>query len=486
MYVVGQALTMLLGFVSFPIFARAFTVSEYGIMDLVQRLVLLGTAVGKLGIQHSVIRYYREDGNNEESRRRCVSTAMVGTVISGLLMGLLLALSFLVFAPAGPQMLWFAAGVAGVLAMVRVPQSIYWNVFRVEERTVLLNVIYVGQRALTVAAIIGLFWWEKSIRAYFAGTVIVETLFLLAILAWFWRRGAVKLGAVDWGVFKGMAVFGLPLIAYEGMTILLDAGDRVMIQYFLGAEPLGFYAAAFSLCLYLHDLLTVPVQMAMVPLYLRIWAEQGAESTREFLEQALRVFVMGAFLVLAGVIVCSRDAIMIMAGAKFERSAMLIPWIAAGILVYASSAFLNSAFIIHKRTQDMAKYAAITVVVKMAVNAALLPLFGLTGAVVSTVAGYFLFIALAARASRRTMPLAIDVPGIFRSAFAMGMAALVASQIHLDSLIADLLARGTCAVVVYAIVLLSVDGEARRFGRRGWEILKGFGVSRGLLAGRAL
>jgi O-antigen/teichoic acid export membrane protein len=123
----------------------------------------------------------------------------------------------------------------------------------------------------------------------------------------------------------------------------------------------------------------------------------------------------------------------------------------------------------------MAQYAAATVVVKVAINAMALPLLGLTGAVVATVVGYLVFITLGAIASRRTMPLTVDAAGIARAALAAGVAALVASQIRLDVLMLDLLARGTCAVVAYLAVLAALDSDARSYLRQAWGMLRGAG-----------
>ena len=59
-YLGGRLVVMLLGFISFPVFTRVFSVAEYGVINLITNTVLLLTVLSKFGFQHSVQRYYPE------------------------------------------------------------------------------------------------------------------------------------------------------------------------------------------------------------------------------------------------------------------------------------------------------------------------------------------------------------------------------------------------------------------------------------------
>jgi len=61
---------MLLGFLSFPVFTRVFSVSDYGTMGLVLKVILLLTVIGKFGLQNSVQRFYAEDGASLDANKR--------------------------------------------------------------------------------------------------------------------------------------------------------------------------------------------------------------------------------------------------------------------------------------------------------------------------------------------------------------------------------------------------------------------------------
>ena len=52
-YLGGRVVVMLLGFISFPVFTRVFSVAEYGVINLITNTVLLLTVLSKFGFQHS-------------------------------------------------------------------------------------------------------------------------------------------------------------------------------------------------------------------------------------------------------------------------------------------------------------------------------------------------------------------------------------------------------------------------------------------------
>src|SRR5229473_140948 len=56
----GQIALFLLGFVSFPILARMFSVAEFGLIALVQNTIAVAVVFSKSGLQHAVQRLDRK------------------------------------------------------------------------------------------------------------------------------------------------------------------------------------------------------------------------------------------------------------------------------------------------------------------------------------------------------------------------------------------------------------------------------------------
>jgi O-antigen/teichoic acid export membrane protein len=59
-YSVASLLTTVAGLISFPILTRIFSVDDYGRMNLISATLTVAVALGKTGIQHSIVRYRSE------------------------------------------------------------------------------------------------------------------------------------------------------------------------------------------------------------------------------------------------------------------------------------------------------------------------------------------------------------------------------------------------------------------------------------------
>ena len=70
-YLAGLFGGLAIGFISFPIFTRIFSVADYGMIDFIQKILLVPTALSKAGMQNSVLRFYNEKefSSNRQSAR---------------------------------------------------------------------------------------------------------------------------------------------------------------------------------------------------------------------------------------------------------------------------------------------------------------------------------------------------------------------------------------------------------------------------------
>ena len=470
---------MAIGLVSFPIFTRVLTVADYGTMELIQRLALLGTAAGKLGVQHAILRFFnpKEFTQNPATARGFYSTAILGATGTGIIAGVATLAAFLLAAgknAPGQNGIGLAlALLAGTLSIIRVLYSILTNLLRAEERSGTFTLTSVGGRAATVATILTLFaFWKPDLGLYFTGTVAVELAIVLGLIAWLMRRRLIEYASFDRKLFRSMVAFGLPMVAYETLVVALDSSDRFLIRNLLGANPLGYYAAAYTVCIYIQDLLMVPINLAMMPIYLKLWNTEGPARTAEFLSDSFRLFVIAAACLVAGVTACAASAITLLASAKYAASAPLIPWIVSGLVLYAANAFLNAPLLIEKKTTTMATLVGCALVAKVAMNLVLLPRLGLLGAVASTIFGYLFLLGLTAYYSLKLMPIAIDA-GLIAKAVACGAAAAFAGlQIKLPWPAAELAARAVCVLLVYGLTLAVTDRVARQTLLRGLSIAR--------------
>ncbi len=475
-YLLGLVGGMALGFVSFPIFTRVFSVADYGTIDFVQKILLLLVALSKMGTQNSALRFYdpRAFAADPQASYRYYSTMFFGMAITAgsvtllFLAGIGLAPGTWVDRPLAVLLYLVAA-----LIFLKAMESILWSFLRIEERTKAFNAVSVGSKGATIAAVcILLPLVGRNPRAFFSGMTLAEAVLVGGLSYWLFRRRVLHPSRFDWGMFKAAVAFGTPLILYEIASIALIAGDRVLVRHYLGADALGYYSVAYGLSYYVNDLLIAPLNLALLPIYMRLWVTSGREKTTEFLTVGLDLFFMTAVGVFVAAAATSRDAVVLLASAKYSGAGSLMPMLVAGLLIYTTHIFLTAGLLIQKNTKAMAKLLLYSAAVNIGINCLLLPRIGLIAAPLATMVSNTFCVVLLGRASFKFLPLSIPLRTLAGYALAGLVAWGTATSIEAGSVFWNVAAKGTAAVLVYAAMLYVLDSRVRRFTGLGASWLR--------------
>lgn len=464
-YMAGLFCNAAIGLVSFPIFTRVLPISEYGVMDLGQRLLLTLTIASKLGLQNASLRFYHREKfvADPGAARSYYSTLFFGML--GTTCCIVLAAALLVSFMPRTSMLGPLSGLVYLilgLVLLRAMGSVFWGFLRIEQRTKLFNVLTVCTRATTVAAVCSLLpFIGRSARTYFTGTLFVETGLVIGLTVWLVSRGVLAPRHFTPSLFRAAIGYGTPLVLYELAYAVLVSADRFLVRHYVGAEALGFYSVAYGLANNVNEFLVAPLGLALIPIYMRIWNSDGAEKTSAFLTTAFNIFMLAGVGVLAAIAAAGHSIVIFLASAKYAGADRLIPVILAGLLVYGANVFVAAGLLIHKRTMQMSGMLVIAAVLNVGLNCVLLPRMGLMGGAVATLVSYLVCIAMLATASNRVLPLHTDLLSCAKYLFSGVLAWLAGSQIAIPTALGDLLVRSAVVFAAYLISLYLLDERTR-------------------------
>jgi len=251
-------------------------------------------------------------------------------------------------------------------------------------------------------------------------------------------------------------------VAYEIASVILDSGDRFLIRNYLGAEQLGYYSAAYNLSSYAQISLMAPINLALIPIYMKVWVSKGKEETQSFLRKSLDLYLFIAIGICCTVTLISRDLVILLASKKFESSYHLLPILIVGLFIYSVHIFLTAGLLIHKKTFLMARQVIYATVLNIGLNVILLPRVGVAGAAWATLLSYAFLIGLMMLASFRLLPITIDYGNLVRYFFAAAVTYGVISQIEFKSVLWGLALKGTLGVVMYLGLLWVIDRRLRK------------------------
>lgn len=477
-YLGGRVAVMLLGFISFPVFTRVFSVAEYGTINLIMNTVLLLTVLSKFGFQHSVQRYYPEGqaDSGPDALRKYYSTLFYSTALLALTLSLLFVASL--FLGAG-RLLGINAGstllLACSLVMIRSLRSMQMNLMQMENKTRLFNGMDILQKALSIGTVCALiFFWQKTVFAFFLGLVIVEGIVLLQYLPVLGRRQLLSPRMFDVSFLRTAMAFSLPLMAAEISWVVLDSGDRFFVQHYLGAQALGFYAAAYGIAIYLQDVIMAPLQMALFPICMKVWNNEGKKATQDFLARSLDQFILVAVAVVCVAIVTSRDVIVLLASRKFQEAHTLLPYLVIGLVLSAVTIYFRPGLMIHKRAAKIAVATFYASILNIALNIILLPRIGLVGAAIATTVSYGGIVVFLAYQSLRVLPYKLELASFARYIAVGAMAAWLVAQLPIETPLLGALAKGTLILVLYTGVLFAIDKRVRALLAGIWTFVTGW------------
>ena len=187
-YLVGQALLMGIGFVSFPILTRLFSVSDYGILGLITSTVAIIVAVVKLGFPISIVRHYSEykEKNNLDE---FYSTMFFGYGF----MALCTTVTFLIAIQFIPNRILdtnmrYLMSIASILIFLKTIDAIITSFYRAAQQSrlyILINVII--RYGTFIAGVAVVLFLMKSLYGYYLGTIVLHTVIALFLIYFFGR-----------------------------------------------------------------------------------------------------------------------------------------------------------------------------------------------------------------------------------------------------------------------------------------------------------
>jgi O-antigen/teichoic acid export membrane protein len=359
---------------------------------------------------------------------------------------------------------------ASALILLRAIESILLSFLRIEERTAGYNAASVLLKAATVGTVLAFLpWLGRSVRTYLSGTMVAELVFVSVLVLWLFRRRLLSVIGFNRALFRSAVGFGLPLIFYELAGVILLTADRALVRYYLGADALGYYSVAYGLSQYVNDLMTVPLGLAILPIYLRLWKSEGRARTTEFLHVSLDFYLMAAAGIYMLVTLGAHDALLLLASPKYLGADRLIPYLVGGLLIYTTHVFLCAGLLIQKKTGTMALALVCSTALNIVLNCLLLPRFGLQGAAVALLLTHMVTILLLWLASSRILPIGVRVGALAKYGMA-GLAAWAAgSQIALQSHLLNAVCRCSVGVTVYVGALFLLDSRVRSLPSYLWR-----------------
>lgn len=366
-----------------PLYTRYLTPADYGVLELIATtLTVFQMLVGsRLG---DALLYYFAEAESEQAKRNAVTTALAGGVALALLSvaaGLTASrpLSLLIFG--SPEYdRFFLIAFLGV--GLDCPGSVGFAYLRALDRARSYTVVSLLRLFVNAAAAVlflAALRWGVAAMLWAHVTAASFTLMLLV------RAMAPRLTLrLDTGLLLQQMRFSLP-ISLAGVGLLfVHYGDRYFLQRSVSLAEIGIYAVAYKL--------GMTVSFVVAPFHVHWHAQMynvvrapGGWAVYERLLTYLLLAVMAAALALS---VFAGPILTLLAAPEYASAARYVGWIAAAYVLRSLADQIKSVFNVCGKTGYHLRVALVTMALCAICYAALIPRFGVSGAVASTVIAF--------------------------------------------------------------------------------------------------
>lgn len=373
------------GLVLIPLLTLFIGVAEYGAFVQVLAIGIFTTNVFLLGLDSGYVRYIHDTDAPAQLYTSLLVFGTASTVVGGVLIGLgsdLLAIYSL------RDQSFSALFLLGALyvplnALFRLVRGYFRAGRRIKLYSALEAVdVYAGIAAIGFAVFVLETWIVGAFAAMLATRVLVITGTMLLIV----RDGGIATPTVD-GIRECLQ-FSLGTMGHLVSQSLLDKADKFLLGFFLGADAVGIYSAAYSIA-YVILLYFRPLSVTFFPEFSKLWAENETESVRSYSVSGLRYLAILGVPSIAGLWIVGEDLLGLLSTQEVASSGALpLVVISAGLLAKGVGELYTQLFFAADDAKIPAVVQGATAASNIGLNVALIPAFGVLGAAGATVLSF--------------------------------------------------------------------------------------------------
>ncbi len=400
-YTAGSFLVRATGFLLIPIYTRYLTPHDYGIIGVLNVIVILMSAVLSLGLYQAQTRFYHEF---HEDRRK-VGELLFSTNV--LIVGV-------AFAACG---ILTAFGKPLFQLLIKNGDIVFYPFVVIVLWTVLLNVInqlmlnyYVAKRQYTYSATLQFVQFVVSassiiffvvllkegalgsIKGIFAGHAIL-------FLVFYWRYAANFVKRLNTRYIRAMLTMGLPLMIHMTAGAAMVSVDRLILNKYLSLSNVGLYTLGFSFGSVMSTIV-ISINRAWMPNYYQLMNQRDVDRARETRRMfCVWITVIGTACIAGSI--WSRELVELLATEKFFTAARVVPMILLGFFFQGVYFFMAGPIFYFKKTFLLPIITLTAAFTNLGLNVLLIPEYGIMGAAVATTVSFITLAAMAYFLGRR-------------------------------------------------------------------------------------
>ena len=464
-YSISNLATKASGVILLPIYSSFFSVSEFGILGILEITISIFTETLNFGLGQALIMLSNQ---NEYSEKRksifyTLSLASLLIVVVFIVLGEI-ALPIVASIFKNTSEFYFFLKLSLYIISIRVINLFFSNKLRTDEKSFWYTSSNLLKLGLTLGFIILFVAFKKmGISGVLYSYLISEIIIFFLLLP-----SMIKSMQVHFEKnFIGTAIkFGFPLIFTTIAMLILNVSDRYILKYFTNYKELGLYDLGYRISGVVNMFIIMPFNLALMPIAYKIYKQEGDKRYFSKLLTYLTFLLVWISLVIS---LFSEYIIKIFAlNPEYWGAAKVIPIIVFSYIFFGMRIVANIGMLLTKKTKSLALITIYASLLNIVLNIIFIPKYGMMAAAYSTLISFIFLYIMTYRVSQKNYSIPFENTKVYLTILIGVMLYLAAASVNL-SMIPGIFLK-IVVIIVFPFILYLI----RFFEAREIDSLVGF------------
>lgn len=406
-YLMGNLFNKGIGFITVPIFTRALSTSDYGIVNTYSSWVSILTMVICLAIYMGIRAAFIDYPDRIDD---VVSACDTFTIVNGIGITVVVCVVIAVLPVSVSIVLAALCCVQALGAALTENYSMYLMMnFSYKQRTLLLilpNLLYV---CLAITSVL-LFVKSDLYMGLIVPHAAVVLFFGILTAVFVFKRSRPSFNKK---YLKYTLALSVPLVAHGMALNVLSQSDRTMITWLADSSQTGIYSLIYNI-----SMLATVIISSIEGVWIPFFVDRCKKDEHDVINRSVKKYILLISCAMIGLLTVSPEIIKLLADQRYWEGIIIIPpIIASNYIMFAYSLYVNIEHY-HKKTKIIAVNTIIAAAVNVVLNFMFIPYFGYVAAAYTTLASYFVSFCCHARYAKkleaRLYPIVYFIPSLLQ------------------------------------------------------------------------
>lgn len=414
-YSLGNLSSKIVGFILLPIYTSYLTTAEYGVLAILEITSQFLVVLFGVKITAAIMRWWTDE-NYKEEKKSIVFSALIVVLVSILLINLL-------FQPFKEQIsiLFFNSGnyisyftVLLISASLEIFSSFNITLIRLKEKSILFVTIVFFRLLITMLLTIYLVVYKNwGILGILFSQMIGSGVVLLSSLPTLIKSINLRFKII---ILKDMLKYSVPLIFSSLSVLLLTLGDRFILKYLKAYSDVGVYSLAYKVAGVLNVFIIQSFQMGFAPIAFKMFNKPNA---KRFFSKMFTYFALVLVFFALVISIFSKEVIILFAknNPLFWKAIPLVPILCITYSLKGLEYIVIFGLHYAKKTKFIAYIVIIGASLNLIFNFLLIPVMGIYGAAVTSLASQLLVIFLIYQSAQKFYKIDYEIIKVLKIFF---------------------------------------------------------------------